>query len=98
MTRIDLIHNIAERHGLSIVEFFTMEITAVFRTDMETSASYVAKVLEESPFADVDCLAGIESCVQKSWLSVSPFGTLVVTEAGNGILANISRELRDCGL
>jgi hypothetical protein len=98
MTRIDLIHAIAERHGLSIVEFFAIEMVTVFATDRSTTARFVAKIVEESPYADADCEAAVESCLQKSWLAVSPYGMLALTSQGYALRLRITGELRDRGL
>jgi hypothetical protein len=100
MTRVAVIGTIAERFGLSPVEFFAIEVASVFATDQETAARYIAKILEGSPYAGADCQAAVKRCVDKCWLEVSSQGMLAPTREGTATMQQISSELSliDAGL
>jgi hypothetical protein len=88
MTRIRLV---AERHGLSLGEFFALEMASVFATDPQTAARFVSNTLKG--YADVDGLEAVKSCIEKWWLIMSCGRILKLTQKGAELMRRIASEL-----
>jgi hypothetical protein len=88
MTRIRLV---VERHGLSLAEFFVLEMASVFATDPKTAARFISNTLKG--YADVDGLVAVKSCVQKWWLVMSCGRVLKLTQKGTELMRKIASEL-----
>jgi hypothetical protein len=93
-TRIRLIHGVTQQYGLSLGEFFALEVASVFATDPKTAVGFIKKALQDSPDAGVNCRAALASCVAKGWLMMSPRKVLMLTQAGTAMMHKIAGDLR----
>jgi hypothetical protein len=93
MTRIVHLQAIAARHGLSLVEFFALEVVGVFATDKQTAARFIRQLLTDSPHANDDCLTALQGCIDKGWIQVASNGLLAATNSGAAMILGISSDL-----
>jgi hypothetical protein len=93
MTRIIRLQTIAARYGLTLVEFFALEVVGVFAADRKTAARFIRQLLKDSPHADENCLAALQSCINRGWIRVTPHNLLAATTKGAALMLRISTDL-----
>jgi hypothetical protein len=91
MNPLEHVQVVVEQHGLSVIEFFCLQVAQVFETSPKTATRFIHNLGQG--YTKPACRAALKSCVAKGWLALSPKGMLGVTEIGANLIEKIASDL-----